>query len=358
MTASAIAKIEAGERVSRAEVRALADLRLPELGRLANLRRRAIKRDAYDGRGNDIVTYVIDRNINYTNICNVHCKFCNFYRTEKDGDAYVLDDAAMDEKIAELVALGGTQVLLQGGHHPRLTIDYYLNMLTRVREKFPSVNVHGFSPPEFCHFATVFGMPVTEVIAKFKAAGLGSIPGGGGEILVNRVRERVSPLKCDADQWLDVMRLAHEQGLSSSATMMFGHVETIDDRLEHLQRLRDLQDRTRGFTAFICWTFQSAGTVLKAETVGSYEYLRMLALARIFLDNFPNIQASWVTQGGRVGQTALQFGANDFGSLMMEENVVSQAGASFRMTVEEIRHLIRAAGYEPRQRDTLYRLLA
>jgi cyclic dehypoxanthinyl futalosine synthase len=351
-----MAKVSAGERISRAEARELHPLPLPELGRLADARRRRIKRDAYDGRGNEIVTYIIDRNINYSNVCNVHCKFCNFYRTERDADAYVLGDAEMDAKIAELVALGGTNVLLQGGHHPTLTLDYYLNMLGRIREKFPQVNVHGFSPPEFNHFAAIFKMPVREVITRFKAVGLGSIPGGGGEILVNAVRQRVSPLKCDADQWLMVMETAHELGLNSSATMMFGHVETLDDRLEHLQRLRDLQDRTHGFTAFICWTFQSAGTVLKAPTASSYEYLRMQALARIFLDNFPNVQASWVTQGGQIGQVALKFGANDFGSLMMEENVVSQAGAIFRMTLEEIHRLIRAAGYEPRQRDNWYRL--
>ncbi|MDR1146162.1 MAG: dehypoxanthine futalosine cyclase [Verrucomicrobiales bacterium] len=352
-----VSKVSDGGRISRAEARELYHLPLPELGRLADWRRRQIKRNAYDGRGNDLVTYIIDRNINYTNVCNVYCKFCNFYRTEKDDDAYVLGDADMDAKIAELVALGGTQVLLQGGHHPRLTMDYYLNMLSRIREKFPQVNVHGFSPPEFNHFAAVFKLPVREIIARFKAAGLGSIPGGGGEILVNAVRQRVSPLKCDADQWLTVMETAHELGLNSSATMMFGHVESLDDRLEHLQRLRDLQDRTGGFTAFICWTFQSAGTVLKAPTVGSYEYLRMQALARIFLDNFPNVQASWVTQGGAIGQVALKFGANDFGSLMMEENVVSQAGATFRMTLTDIQRLIRAAGYEPRQRDNWYRLV-
>ncbi|MDR2463899.1 MAG: dehypoxanthine futalosine cyclase [Verrucomicrobiales bacterium] len=361
MTSSALQsmadRVSAGERISRVEARELYTLPLTELGRLADLRRRQIKRAAYGGRGNEIVTYIIDRNINYSNICNVYCKFCNFYRTEKDADAYVLGEAELDEKIAELVALGGTNVLLQGGHHPSLTMDYYLNMLGHIREKFPRVNVHGFSPPEFQHFARVFNLPLREVIVRFKEAGLGSIPGGGGEILVNAVRERVSPLKCDADQWLTVMETAHELGLNSSATMMFGHIETLDDRLEHLQRLRDLQDRTHGFTAFICWTFQAAGTVLKAPTAGSYEYLRMQALARIFLDNFPNVQASWVTQGGSIGQVALKFGANDFGSLMMEENVVSQAGATFRMTLEEIRRLIRAAGYEPCQRDNWYGLI-
>ena len=350
-------KVMQGGRVSRDEARGLYHLPLPELGRLADARRQQIKKDAYGGQGNRLVTYIIDRNINYTNICNVYCKFCNFYRTEKDDDAYILTHGQIDEKIDELAALGGTQILMQGGHHPTLGIDFYLDLLGHLKEKYPAINVHGFSPPEFNHFATVFKMPLEDVIARFKEAGLGSIPGGGGEILVNRIRERISPLKCDADQWLQVMEIAHGQGLNSSATMMFGHVETLDDRLEHLQRLRDLQDRTHGFTAFICWTFQAEGTALKAETAGSFEYLRMQALARIFLDNFENIQASWVTQGPQIGQVALKFGANDYGSLMMEENVVSQAGASFRLTLEEIRRQIRLAGYQPRQRNNWYQLV-
>lgn len=347
-----------GERISDDEARALYHLPLPELGGLADAVRRRLLRDRYEGQGNEIVTYIIDRNINYTNICNVYCKFCNFYRTEKDADAYVLSLEEIDAKVEELVALGGNQILMQGGHHPGLKMDFYLNLLAHLREKFPGVNLHAFSPPEFNHFAEVFGLPLEEIIRRFKEAGLGSIPGGGGEILVNRIRQRISPLKCDADQWLRVMEIAHEQGLNSSATMMFGHVETLDDRIEHLRRLRELQDRTHGFTAFICWTFQSDGTVLKAENpAGPYEYLRMQALARIYLDNIPNIQASWVTQGPQIGQVALKYGANDFGSLMMEENVVSQAGALFRLTLEEIRENIRAAGYIPRQRDNWYRLV-
>jgi len=351
-------KILDGERITADEARVLHRLPLPELGGLADARRRMKKAAAYDGRGNEIVTYIVDRNINYTNICNVYCKFCNFYRTENEQDAYVLGHDEIDQKVEELVALGGNQVLMQGGHHPKLGIDFYLGLLSHLREKFPGVNLHAFSPPEFNHFAEVFGLPMEEVIRRFKEAGLGSIPGGGGEILVNRIRSRISPLKCDADQWLNVMEIAHRQGLNSSATMMFGHVETLDDRLEHLQRLRDLQDRTGGFTAFICWTFQSEGTVLKAENpAGPHEYLRMQALARIFLDNFDNIQASWVTQGAQIGQIALKFGANDFGSLMMEENVVSQAGASFRLTLDDIRRNIRAAGYEPRQRNNWYQLM-
>ena len=230
-------------------------------------------------------------------------------------------------------------------------------MLAHIRGKFPHINIHGFSPPEFNHFAEVFGMPLREVIAKFKEAGLGSIPGGGGEILVDRVRDRISPLKCKTAQWLEVMRIAHELGLNSSCTMMFGHVETVEDRIEHLQRLRELQDETSGFTAFICWTFQPENTVLKAETVGSAEYLRTQALSRIYLDNIPNVQSSWVTQGPKIGQIALKYGANDFGSVMMEENVVSAAGATFHLKKEDIESLIREAGYDPHRRNTWYQLL-
>jgi cyclic dehypoxanthinyl futalosine synthase len=316
-----------------------------------------MKRDAYEGRGAEIVTYIVDRNVNYTNVCNVYCKFCAFYRTEKDADHYVLTLEEIDAKLQELADNGGVQVLLQGGHHPKLGIDHYLTMLAHIRGKFPQINVHGFSPPEFNHFAEVFGMPLREVIAKFKEAGLGSIPGGGGEILVDRVRERIAPLKCKTDQWLEVMRTAHELGLKSSCTMMFGHVETVEDRIEHLQRLRELQDETGGFTAYICWTFQPENTMLKAEPVGAAEYLRTQALSRIYLDNIPNLQSSWVTQGPKIGQVALQYGANDFGSVMMEENVVSAAGTTYRLNKEEIERLIGDAGYEAHRRDTWYQLL-
>jgi cyclic dehypoxanthinyl futalosine synthase len=250
------------------------------------------------------------------------------------------------------------QILLQGGHHPKLGIGHYLTMLAHIRAKYPHINIHGFSPPEFQHFAEVFKMPLREVISKFMEAGLGSIPGGGGEILVDSVRERIAPLKCKSDAWLEVMRVAHGLGLNSSCTMMFGHVETVEDRIEHLQRLRDTQDETGGFTAFICWTFQPEHTKLRAEPVGSSEYLRMQALSRIFLDNIPNVQSSWVTQGPRIGQIALRYGANDFGSVMMEENVVSSAGTSFRLNKEQIERLIGDAGFEARRRDNWYRLLS
>lgn len=350
-------KVLNGDRITPEDARALHEFPLETLGSLADARRRQAKADAYDGRGNDVVTYIVDRNINYTNVCNVYCKFCAFYRTERDTDHYVLSLNQLDEKLDELAAEGGVQVLLQGGHHPKLGLDFYLTMLSHIREKYPQINIHGFSPPEINHFSEVFGMPVREVISRFIEVGLGSIPGGGGEILVDRVRDRIAPLKCKSDAWLDVMRQAHALGLRSSATMMFGHVETLEDRIEHLERLRCLQDETGGFTAFICWTFQPEHTKLRAETVTSAEYLRMQAISRIYLDNFENIQSSWVTQGPKIGQIALQFGANDFGSVMMEENVVSSAGTTFRLNAAEIERLIREAGYEPHRRSTWYELL-
>jgi cyclic dehypoxanthinyl futalosine synthase len=357
-TQSLTDKVLAGDRISAADALELYRFPLQELGALADERRKAAKRASYGDRGREIVTYIVDRNINYTNVCNVYCKFCAFYRTEKDTDHYVLSFEQLDEKLDELTAAGGVQILMQGGHHPKLQFDWYIDLLRHIREKYPHINIHGFSPPEFQHFAEVFGRPLREIIRAFKAAGLGSIPGGGGEILVDRVRQRISPLKCNSDQWLEVMRIAHEEGLNSSATMMFGHVETIEDRVEHLERLRAQQDASGGFTAFICWTFQPENTVLKIkQRTGVAEYLRMQALARIFLDNFANVQSSWVTQGPNIGQVALKYGANDFGSVMMEENVVSSAGTTFRLSGADIERLIREAGYEPRRRNNWYELL-
>jgi len=353
---SLIERVLEGERITPEEALELYRLPLEELGALADHRRKLARAEAFGGRGNEIVTYIIDRNVNYTNVCNVYCKFCAFYRTEKDADSYVITKEEMDGKLDELTEAGGIQVLLQGGHHPSLTIDWYLDLLSHIKGKYPHVNIHGFSPPEFNHFSQVFGMPLEEVIRRFKEAGLGSIPGGGGEILVDRVRDRVAPLKCNSDQWLKVMEIAHGLGLNSSATMMFGHVETLEERIEHLGRLRRQQDETGGFTAFICWTFQAENTKLRAEPVGSAEYLRMQALSRIFLDNFSNVQSSWVTQGPKIGQVALSYGANDFGSVMMEENVVSKAGANFRLQAAEIEALIRESGYEPRRRNNWYEL--
>ncbi|PYI91357.1 MAG: dehypoxanthine futalosine cyclase [Verrucomicrobia bacterium] len=351
-------KVLAGERISPEEALELYRRPLAELGQLANARRDLAKAASYDNRGREIVTYIIDRNINYTNVCNVYCKFCAFYRTEKDDDHYVLSREELDQKLDELSAAGGVQILMQGGHHPKLSFDWYLELLRHIREKYPHINIHGFSPPELQHFAQLFGMPLREVISQFKEAGLGSVPGGGGEILVDRVRDRIAPLKCKTDAWLEVMQTAHELGLKSSATMMFGHVETIEDRIEHLRRLREQQDKSGGFTAFICWTFQPENTVLKIEhRTGVVEYLRTQALSRVFLDNFPNVQSSWVTQGPDIGQVALKYGANDFGSVMMEENVVSSAGTTFRLDAAQIETLIRDAGYEPRQRNNWYQLL-
>jgi len=353
-----VEKVLAGQRISAEEALELYHLPLQELGALADHRRTMAKMDAYDQRGNEIVTYIVERNINYTNVCNVYCKFCAFYRTERDEDHYVLSFEQIDEKLEELSAAGGVQILMQGGHHPKLAFEWYLDLLRHIREKYPHINIHGFSPPEFQHFAETFRMPLREVILEFKNAGLGSIPGGGGEILVDRVRQKISPLKINTDQWLEVMQVAHELGLNSSATMMFGHVETIEDRIEHLQRVREQQDRSGGFTAFICWTFQPQHTVLKVKhPTGVAEYLRTQALARIFLDNIDNVQSSWVTQGPGIGQIALKYGANDFGSVMMEENVVSSAGTTFRLNAAQIESLIRDAGYEPRRRNNWYELL-
>ena len=355
-------KVWDGKRIDRAEAKRLYALPLEEIGALADHRRKLAKAKAYNGRGNEIVTYNVDRNINYTNVCNVYCKFCAFYRVEKDDDSYVISLDEMDKKIAETLALGGTQILMQGGHHPKLTKQWYLDLLSHIKNKWPRINIHGFSPSEFVHFREVFNEPLEKIIGDFHAAGLGSIPGGGGEILVDRVRQRIAPLKAMSNDWLEVMDVAHRLGLYSSATMMFGHVETIEDRIEHLDRLRAQQEKSLGyqkghFTAFIAWTFQAEHTKLKAPTVGAHEYLKTQALARIFLDNFENVQSSWVTQGLEIGQVALKYGANDLGSIMIEENVVSQAGTTFCMTVPDMHRLIKDLGYEPHQRDNWYRLV-
>ena len=350
-------KVWDGHRISQPEALRLFQLPPEELGALADRRRQLAKAKAYDGRGNEIVTYIVDRNINYTNVCNVYCKFCAFYRVEADDDAYVITYEEIDKKIEETIALGGTQILMQGGHHPKLSMQWYLDLLAHIREKFPQINIHGFSPSEFIHFREVFQLPLEEIISQFVKAGLGSIPGGGGEILVDRVRKRISPLKAMSDDWLSVMDVAHRLGLASTATMMFGHVETVEDRIEHLERVRAQQDKTKGFTAFIAWTFQSEHTKLKAPPVGAHEYLRTQALSRIYLDNIPNLQSSWVTQGQEIGQIALKLGANDLGSIMIEENVVSQAGTTHRMGVADMHRLIKDLGYEPRQRDNWYRLV-
>ncbi len=303
-----------------------------------------------------IVTYVIDRNINYTDICISACKFCAFYKAPDDSDGSVLSFAELEKKVKETKDLGGTQILLQGGLHPDKSLEFYEDMLRFIKKC--DIHIHGFSPPEIHHFAVISGLTVKEVVARLIRAGLDSIPGGGAEILNNRVRKEAAPRKCTADEWIAIMEEAHNQGLRTTATMMFGHIETLEERIEHLCRIRELQDRTGGFTAFIPWPFQPDNTVYAdmSKTTG-FAYLRMLALSRIFLDNIDNIQASWVTQGPKIAQVSLFCGANDFGSTMIEENVVAAAGVSFRLSEQEIRYLVKEAGFIPRQRLMNYDLV-
>jgi len=348
--AEVIENVLAGKRISDEEFIILenqADLH--QLGFLAD----SIRKKKHPEK---VVTYVIDRNINYTDICISACKFCAFFKGPEEKDGYLLTFEELAEKIDETKALGGTQILLQGGLHPGQPLEYYEEMLRFMKSR--GIHIHGFSPPEIHHFSELSGQPMPVVIERLIAAGLDSIPGGGAEILTDRVRNLTAPRKCSADQWISIMEESHRQGIRSSATMMFGHVETSEERLEHLRRLRELQDRTGGFTAFIPWPFQPQNTVLSdLEKTTAVGYLRMLALSRIYLDNFDNIQASWVTQGPKVAQLSLSFGANDFGSTMIEENVVAAAGVSFRLSEQEIRRLVSDAGYTPAQRLMDYTLL-
>ena len=303
-------------------------------------------------------TFNIDRNINYTNVCVSGCRFCAFSCSSGDRQSYVIDRDTLYRKIRETIDLGGDQILLQGGMHPDLKIDWYEQLLRDIKARFPEINVHGFGPPEIDHLAKVSGLPLDETLVRLKESGLGSLPGGGAEILVDRVRENVSPHKVSARRWLDVCRAWHALGGRGSATMMFGHIETLAERIEHLTVLRQLQEETGGFTAFIGWTFQPGNTELAdLPKAGAWEYLRTLAVSRLYLDNFANIQASWVTQGLRIGQLALRFGANDMGSLMIEENVVAAAGTRFRTSQAEIRQVISQAGYVPRRRNVFYELV-
>ncbi len=306
------------------------------------------------------VTYIIDRNINYTNACNAFCNFCAFYRAPKHDEVYVLSWETIAEKIREVRAVGGEQILLQGGHNPDLRIDYYEDLFRKIKAEFPSLWIHGLSPPEVMHIVKSSRITLSDTIARLRAAGLDSIPGGGAEILVDTVRRRLARNKCTAGEWLGVMEEAHRQGLPTTATMMFGHIESRAERVQHLQALRDLQDRTGGFTAFICWTFQPGNTELGENgvgEVGSVEYLRTLAVSRVFLDNIPNVQASWVTQGPRIGQASLRFGVNDMGSTMFEENVVSAAGTTYSMNEADIARAIREAGFTPLRRTMRYEVL-
>jgi cyclic dehypoxanthinyl futalosine synthase len=324
---------------------------LLELGALAD-------RERYRHHGDDVVTYIIDRNINYTNVCVADCGFCAFYRRPKDKSGYVLSFEQIGAKIDECKALGGVQILLQGGHNPYIPFEWYLELMRYIKAHHP-IHIHGFSPSEVVFFSERFRMPVAEVVRQLHEAGLDSIPGGGGEILVDEVRARVAKKKAQTEEWLGVQEEAHRQGMKTSVTMMYGLGESDADRIEHLIRVRDLQARTGGFTAFICWPLQPDGTPEMSDYVktDAVTYLRTLAMGRIICDNVPNLQSSWVTMGLKVGQVALRFGANDFGSLMMEENVVSAAGTTYRATIGEMERAIRDAGYTPRRRRQDYSIL-
>ncbi|MHB8957210.1 MAG: cyclic dehypoxanthinyl futalosine synthase [Pirellulaceae bacterium] len=352
MTHRILDKAVAGQRLTRDEGLELLQSRdLVALGRAAEAVSRRWHPESYR-------TYNIDRNINYTNVCAAVCDFCAFYRAPKSDEGYLLPREVLLEKIAETVERGGNQILLQGGLHPTLPLSWYEELLQDVKRHYPQVNVHGFSPPEIHHFTKVSRLPLRTVLERLRAAGLGSIPGGGAEILVDRVRREITRGKVLTDDWLNVMRVWHQMGGRSSATMMFGHVETPADRIEHLERLRQLQDETGGFTAFIGWTFQPDNTAMSHIPHASpVEYLRTQATARLYLDNFANIQSSWVTQGLKIGQLALLFGANDMGSLMIEENVVAEAGTIHFLTLDQIRSAIRELGFTPRQRNVFYELV-
>ncbi|HUL00182.1 MAG TPA: cyclic dehypoxanthinyl futalosine synthase [Nitrospirota bacterium] len=319
------------------------------LGELAQ----GVRRTLHPAR---LVTFIVDRNINYTNICVNKCRFCAFYRDADSPDAYVLSREQIFKKIEETVEQGGTQILMQGGVHPDLGIEYFERLFSAIKSRF-HIQIHSLSPSEISFIAEKAGLSIVDTLKQLKAAGLDSIPGGGAEILVDRVRKKVSPNKIRWRRWVQIMREAHKLDMPTTATMMFGGMETKKDIVDHLVRLRDLQDETHGFTAFIPWTYQPGNTALGGRPATAVEYLKVLSLARIMLDNFKNLQASWVTQGAKIAQVALEFGANDFGSTMIEENVVAAAGITFRMTRQEIIHLIQDAGYVPAQRNTVYKIL-
>jgi cyclic dehypoxanthinyl futalosine synthase len=346
------AKIRTGGRLDRAEALELyTQAPTTLLGRLAD-EVRARKHP------NNVVTYIIDRNVNYTNVCVARCTFCAFYRPVGSSDGYVLGFEEIFRKIDETIAVGGVQLLLQGGHNPDLPLEWYEDLFRAVKERYPTFRLHALSPPEVIHLSRLSRLPVPQVLDRLIAAGLDSVPGGGAEILVDRVRKLLNCYgKATADEWLGVMRHAHLKGLRTTATMMYGTVETVEERLEHLFRLRELQDETGGFTAFIAWSYQPEHTELGGGEATGVEYLRTLATARLVLDNFDNLQASWVTQGGKVGQLSLAFGSNDMGSVMIEENVVRAAGASYCMDEMEIVRNIEDAGFEPKRRNMHYEIL-
>jgi cyclic dehypoxanthinyl futalosine synthase len=341
-----------GERITDAEAVTLLESKdLVAIGRAADeLRSRRTDPER--------ITFIIDRNLNYTNICVTDCDFCAFYRRPGDrAEGYLLPKTVIFKKIEETLAIGGTGVLMQGGHHPDLGIDYYEDLFRSIKSRYP-IHLHALSPPEIEHIARRSKLTVWDALSRLRDAGLDSIPGGGGEVLVDRVRKIIAPKKTTTKAWLDVMRHAHRLGMSTTATMMYGHVETLAERVEHMQRIRDLQDETRGFRAFISWTFQPEGTRLAAKVSHyptSFEYLLTQAVSRIYLDNVDHIQSSWVTQGMKVGQVALEFGADDLGSVMIEENVVSAAGTTHRASTDDFLRTIKALGKIPVQRDTMYR---
>jgi cyclic dehypoxanthinyl futalosine synthase len=351
---SILARALDGERITDDDAVVLLRSRdLVAVGRAAN----EIRNRRTDPRR---VTFIVDRNINYTNVCYTDCDFCAFYRSPGDTrEGYLLPTPVIFKKIEETLAIGGTGVLMQGGHHPDLGIDYYEDLFRSIKARYP-IHLHCLSPSEVQHIARRSKLTVPETLSRLRDAGLDSLPGGGAEILVDRVRDVIAPKKTTSDEWLGVMRDAQRLGMSTTATMMYGHVETLAERVEHMRRIRELQDETGGFRAFISWTFQRDGNRLDAvvrdeDMPTSFDYLLTQAVSRIYLDNVPHIQSSWVTQGLKIGQVALGFGADDMGSVMLEENVVSAAGTTHRTSTEELVHLIRAVGKTPVQRDTLYR---
>jgi len=352
MTNKILEKALNGERISPEEaVRLFETTDMLLLGNIAS----RISRKKLKER---VVTYIVDRNINYTNICITDCAFCAFYRKEDDEEAYVHPFETIAGKIEETIALGGRQILLQGGHNINLKIDYFEDLFRRIKERF-GIHLHALSPPEIVHTAKISKLAIVDTLNRLNDAGLDSIPGGGAEILVDRVRQKISPHKCSTREWLDVMDCAHGMNIPTTATMMFGHVETIEDRVEHLRRIRDQQDKTMGFTAFIPWPFQPGRTELGLDhdinsQVTGLDYLKTLAISRIFLDKFDNLQSSWVTQGPKVGQMALYYGANDMGSTMLEENVVRAAGTVHCLNEEDIRRIITDSGFNPQRRNMRY----
>jgi len=344
-------KILGGGRLSAEEgLRLFEHPDLLDLGLLANQVRQLL-------HPSNTVSYIIDRNINYTNFCVAKCDFCAFYADLGSDDGYILTKEVISEKIQETYDLGGTQILMQGGLHPKLKIEYFEDLFQFISEKFPTIRIHALSPAEISYIAKISGLSLEDTLIRLKASGLASIPGGGAEILVDEVRKDLNAYKTKSTEWLHVMETAHKMGMKTTATMMFGHIETNAHRIEHLLKIRELQDHTQGFTAFIPWTFQPDNTKLGGEKTTAHDYLKTLAISRLMLDNVPNVQVSWVTMGAKIAQVALQFGGNDFGSLMIEENVVAAAGVQFRMSLKEMRRIIEAAGYDPHQRDMEYNLI-